>query len=295
MFAMVSKSEGVLMELMRDIRVDLDARDWRGRGIEEVARCGHKLKLFLEMCLILIFSFFCRTLGFSLGETMVAELRQERAWRRSVAALEEQVWRQLVEEPPQPPQGEVLWQVIEEGEVSQEEDHGHGQVAEAEEVGQNHKCADSDSLFPDFVNKSGCSVEIGDFNPRSDRCKFGVVTFFSHPFAKVFEEKCKKELEEMRGRHADQLRQVRVRQEEEKEEMLTRHKEEREARKNKSAVKKQPGAPECPVCSIFVLIDFALSTIFCWLLLPKVCMDEMAPPTRIFHCFNGHHICEGCK
>ena len=55
---MVSKSEGVLMELMRDIRVDLDARDWRGRGIEEVARCGHKLKLFLEMCLILIFSFF---------------------------------------------------------------------------------------------------------------------------------------------------------------------------------------------------------------------------------------------
>ena len=65
MFAMVSKNEGVLRELIRDDRVDLDARDWRGRGIEEVARCGHKLKLVLEMCLILIFSFIAE-LGVSL-------------------------------------------------------------------------------------------------------------------------------------------------------------------------------------------------------------------------------------
>ena len=27
----------------------------------------------------------------------------------------------------------------------------------------------------------------------------------------------------------------------------------------------------------------------------QVCLDEMVPPTKIFHCVNGHHICETCK
>merc|ERR1711934_533218 len=34
----------------------------------------------------------------------------------------------------------------------------------------------------------------------------------------------------------------------------------------------QPQVPECPVC-----------------------LEEMAPPTRIFQCRNGHLICEPCK
>ena len=30
-------------------------------------------------------------------------------------------------------------------------------------------------------------------------------------------------------------------------------------------------------------------------LLSQVCLDEMVPPTKIFNCVNGHHICETCK
>ena len=40
MYAMVGKSEEVLLELVADCRVDLDARDCRGRGLEELARCS---------------------------------------------------------------------------------------------------------------------------------------------------------------------------------------------------------------------------------------------------------------
>ena len=40
MYAMVGKSEEVLLELVADCRVDLDTRDCRGRGLEELARCS---------------------------------------------------------------------------------------------------------------------------------------------------------------------------------------------------------------------------------------------------------------
>ena len=33
-----------------------------------------------------------------------------------------------------------------------------------------------------------------------------------------------------------------------------------------------PVAPECPIC-----------------------LEEMAPPTRIFQCLNGHHVCGACR
>ena len=48
MYAMVGKSEEVLLELVADCRVDLDARDCRGRGLEELARCSQKHKLILS-------------------------------------------------------------------------------------------------------------------------------------------------------------------------------------------------------------------------------------------------------
>jgi len=61
--------------------------------------------------------------------------------------------------------------------------------------------------------------------------------------------------------------------------MLKRQKEERmiEAKKRKAdqveaTAQNQLGAPECPVC-----------------------LDAMTPPTRIFQCVNGHHVCESCK
>merc|ERR1719500_1429845 len=46
-------------------------------------------------------------------------------------------------------------------------------------------------------------------------------------------------------------------------------KEDRLARKRKA---EGPLAPECPIC-----------------------LTEMKPPTRIFQCSNGHHVCETCK
>ena len=45
MYAMVGKSEEVLLELVADCRVDLDARERSGRGLEELARCRQKLFL----------------------------------------------------------------------------------------------------------------------------------------------------------------------------------------------------------------------------------------------------------
>merc|ERR1719507_1736628 len=66
--------------------------------------------------------------------------------------------------------------------------------------------------------------------------------------------------------------------------MLAKHEgEERAARKEaeleternaslRPSAPSQPQVPECPVC-----------------------LEEMAPPTRIFQCRNGHLICEPCK
>jgi len=55
------------------------------------------------------------------------------------------------------------------------------------------------------------------------------------------------------------------------EKKAARKEAELEAERNASA-SNQPQVPECPVC-----------------------LDEMAPPTRIFQCRNGHLICETCK
>ena len=48
MYAMVGKSEEALLELVADCRVDFDARDHSGRGLEELARCSQKPKLVLS-------------------------------------------------------------------------------------------------------------------------------------------------------------------------------------------------------------------------------------------------------
>ena len=71
---------------------------------------------------------------------------------------------------------------------------------------------------------------------------------------------------------------------------------EKAARKRKAdqiETNKQPAAPECPVCLLknkLLLTNFSF-----YPSLLQVCLDEMAPPTKIFHCVNGHHICETCK
>ena len=31
------------------------------------------------------------------------------------------------------------------------------------------------------------------------------------------------------------------------------------------------------------------------IIMTQVCLEEMAPPKRIFQCKNGHHLCETCK
>merc|ERR1712223_1907786 len=61
--------------------------------------------------------------------------------------------------------------------------------------------------------------------------------------------------------------------------MLAKHEEEEKAVWNEeecerraSSAARQVQVPECPVC-----------------------LEEMAPPTRIFQCRNGHLICETCK
>ena len=58
----------------------------------------------------------------------------------------------------------------------------------------------------------------------------------------------------------------------EKEMRSTTRKRKREAVELEEERSKQPSPPECPVC-----------------------FNEMAPPTKIFQCSNGHHICETCK
>ena len=88
-----------------------------------------------------------------------------------------------------------------------------------------------------------------------------------------------------------QLANLVAKQEEEEE----KKKEESVSRKRKAdklEANKQPAAPECPVC----LLEFQLFVcLFVVQLLSQVCLDEMVPPTKIFHCVNGHHICETCK
>ena len=68
----------------------------------------------------------------------------------------------------------------------------------------------------------------------------------------------------------------------EKKERVSRKRKADELERNK-----KPSAPECPVCLFVCLFVFQL--------LSQVCLDEMVPPTKIFNCVNGHHICETCK
>jgi len=56
------------------------------------------------------------------------------------------------------------------------------------------------------------------------------------------------------------------------EERAAKKAEELKSERNASAPRQLPQIPECPVC-----------------------FEEMAPPTRIFQCRNGHLICETCK
>ena len=44
MYAMDKNCVDALLELVYHPSVDLDARDWKGRGLEEVARCSRNLK-----------------------------------------------------------------------------------------------------------------------------------------------------------------------------------------------------------------------------------------------------------
>ena len=73
-------------------------------------------------------------------------------------------------------------------------------------------------------------------------------------------------------------------------------KEDRLARKRKAD---GPVAPECPVCAtLYTIVHFSHSlplVRFCNLLFLQICLTEMKPPTRIFQCSNGHHVCETCK
>ena len=82
-----------------------------------------------------------------------------------------------------------------------------------------------------------------------------------------------------------QLATLMAKQKKEEEERLGRKRKAEQPETNK----KQPAAPECPVC----LLNFVVVAIF--QLLSQVCLDEMGPPTKIFHCVNGHLICETCK
>ena len=56
------------------------------------------------------------------------------------------------------------------------------------------------------------------------------------------------------------------------EEMRSTRKRKRASVENEEQTTNHPSPPECPVC-----------------------FTEMAPPTKIFQCSNGHHICESCK
>ena len=69
-------------------------------------------------------------------------------------------------------------------------------------------------------------------------------------------------------------------------------KEDRLARKRKAD---GPLAPDCPVCAIlYTIVHFCLWS-FLLFFVVQICLTEMKPPTRIFQCSNGHHVCETCK
>ena len=95
----------------------------------------------------------------------------------------------------------------------------------------------------------------------------------------------------------EQLRRENAQLEEEQMvEMLAKQEAEGKVRKRKvdqlDATNKQPAAPECPVCLLEFCSGLFIGRIW---FLAQVCFDEMVPPTKIFHCVNGHHICETCK
>ena len=71
--------------------------------------------------------------------------------------------------------------------------------------------------------------------------------------------------------------------------------QEKMARKRKSD---GPAAPECPVCfflSLFGPLCVFFSSLIFAIFVLQVCFTEMKPPTRIFQCLNGHHVCGTCK
>ena len=94
----------------------------------------------------------------------------------------------------------------------------------------------------------------------------------------------REELTEEKRKRTWNLSQLRIGHEAQRNIMLEKHAKEKEMemrstrKRKRGAVEleeeksKQPSPPECPVC-----------------------FNEMAPPTKIFQCSNGHHICETCK
>ena len=75
--------------------------------------------------------------------------------------------------------------------------------------------------------------------------------------------------------------------------MIAKHQEEErsaskapELNEERRSVSAPPSLPECPVGSAcFVFFKQHV----------QVCFEELAPPTRIFQCRNGHLLCETCK
>ena len=51
--------------------------------------------------------------------------------------------------------------------------------------------------------------------------------------------------------------------------------------------------PECPVRVLWNIWHGSYETIPCTIL--QVCLEEMAPPTNIFQCTNGHLVCAQCR
>ena len=116
-----------------------------------------------------------------------------------------------------------------------------------------------------------------------------------------------KEVEELRRKQEEKV-QAAMRANKEKEEKVLRENKEsmtllldenkaelaallEKQEKDKAARKRKadgPAAPECPVC---IFGNFEVLQLF----LLQVCLTEMKPPTRIFQCLNGHHVCETCK
>ena len=102
--------------------------------------------------------------------------------------------------------------------------------------------------------------------------------------AKIQLKRRREALDEEKRKRSWNLSRLLKENEIKRKEMLEKHRQEvdeemRSTRKRKRAsveVEEQtsnhPSPPECPVC-----------------------FTEMAPPTKIFQCSNGHHICESCK